>query len=190
MRLARAKPTVGRAHVLTWTSCVVALLATGFRGDGTLSAQPPIPAHLDILLATIEEQPPVDPSNVAARNVVLRMRLAGPVPSPCGPGFQAYGFLIDSDQNVTTGRPGPAFADLGVDARISASCNPVTGKFVSPLGPVTVNTAGTVLEIQTTVGILPSVDFDWIAFAQDGTRFTRLPDPGHARWTTFERVLY
>jgi hypothetical protein len=148
-----------------------------------------IPAYLDVLVANVQELPPIDATNVSNREVLLRIQLAEP------PGCRIaanYGFLIDADKNPATGTTDAAFLNLGIDARISARCDPRTGSFVSSVGSatVTVNPAdGTaLLEILTTVSQLPSVDFQWIAFAQENTFFTRVPDdpddPG--AWSTLE----
>ena len=155
----------------------------------TVRAFAQVPPQRDILSATIEEVPPIDGSNVPGRQVILRIEMAGALPNPCGPSFQAYGFLIDADMNMATGLTDPAFAGLGVDARISAGCNTGTGTFEGPQGS-TVRIAGpsaNIIEILTTVNRLPSLRFNWVAFAQDGIVLTRLPkEPDHGAWGTTE----
>ena len=153
-----------------------------------------VPAHLDILSATIEEVPPLDPKDVLNRAIVLRLEVAGV--SRCGGGVQplVYGFLIDTDKDTASGVADEFTDPLGVDARISAECDPDTSRFVSPLGPVTVaidsGTGITTVEIRTTVGLLPSVDFSWIAYAEEGTLLTRLPVQGsNGAWATIEVLM-
>jgi hypothetical protein len=147
------------------------------------------PPHLLILFANIAELPPIDSQDVANRQVVLRIQLAQ---TPSCTSRTNYGFLIDADKSAATGATDPAFSNLGIDARISARCDPRTGSFVSSVGPVTITvdavTGTALLEILTTVSRLPSVDFQWIAFAQEDTLFTRLPeDPNEpGAWATLE----
>jgi hypothetical protein len=122
---------------------------------------------------------------------VLRITLASTPVCTAATGFLVYGFLIDADRDASTGLTGAPFADLGADARVSARCDPATGAFSSGVGPVTVTTdpasGDGILEIVTTVGNLPSISFDWIAFAQEGSRFVRLPEePRHGTWAILE----
>jgi hypothetical protein len=144
-----------------------------------------VPPHRDIVSATIEEVPPIDGGTVAVRVVTLRIELAGPLPSPCTSSSQSYGFLLDADRNQATGLADPAFAGLGVDARISATCNPGTGFFAGPAGS-TVTVTGpnaNIIEISTIVRQLPSLRFSWAAFVQEGLFVTRLPkEPDHGAW--------
>ena len=150
------------------------------------------PPHLDILTAVIREEPPIDPTDVASRVIVLEIELAGSPDCSANP-FIAYGALMDVDEDPLTGLADPAFASLGVDARISAECDTATGLFVSNAGTVNVvNDPGgtTVLSITTTVANLPAVEFHWIAFAWDNTDLTRLPaSPDIAKWATTERRI-
>ncbi len=164
-------------------------------GDHDVSAQPQVPVHLDILSAGVEEVPPIDPENVPGRGVALRIELAGAPTCDASTGFLAYGFLVDSDADPATGTTDVAFEPLGVDARLSAECDPATGEFVSPLGVVAVTTdaasGSTTIEILTTVGLLPAIKFNWIAFAHENTSFTRLPkEPSYGAWGTHEISLY
>jgi hypothetical protein len=151
------------------------------------------PPHLDILSATVEEQPPIYAASAPSRTVVLRLELAGAVPSPCGPDAQEYGFLIDSDRDRLTGVTAAEFEDLGVDAKVAATCDPGSGLFVGPAG-TTVSVTGpssNILEIRTTVQRLPSLDLSWIAFAREGTLLLRLPEaPAHGGWATHEISLF
>ena len=160
---------------------------TSILGATGASAQPP--AHLDIRSAVIVELPPIDSSDVANRRVVLRIEVTGSPTCGAGVGFLAYGFLIDADKNASTGLRGAALENLGVDAEVSARCDPATGHFHSPVGTVVLGhgSAGTLIEIATTVQFLPSIDFRWIAFAQESSRFFRLPrEPGHGAWFIHE----
>ena len=106
-----------------------------------------------------------------------------------------YGFLIDSDRDPTTGEKDVAFASLGVDARVSAECDPSTGTFFSPLGDVDVgfdpDEQSTRVDIVTTVQLLPSVDFYWIAFAYEEPMLIRVPEaPEIATWAISEIRLF
>lgn len=151
------------------------------------------PAHLDILSAVIREEPPLDAASIPPRTVVVELVLAGaPVCDPSTP-FLAYGVLIDSDQDPLTGVTDPAYDALGVDARISADCDGGTGVFSSNAGAVSLtgDPGGTAtVTITLTVADLPRVQFDWLAFAQEGGDLTRLPAaPEYATWTILERSL-
>jgi hypothetical protein len=173
-----------------------ALQTTETRAGGSVILSLP-PAHLDILSAGIHEVPRDynfhQRDDVPTRQVVLTLTLAGaPVCDGTTP-FLVYGFLIDKDMDVATGVADPAFGDLGIDARICATCNPGDGSFTSPLGPVTVTTdpgtGQTTIEILTTVAMLPSIEFDWIAFVQEGSVFYRLPAlPDYQSWSIRERA--
>jgi hypothetical protein len=154
------------------------------------------PAYLDILSASMVELSPevpgVHPDDVVNRKLALRMELAGAPPCAPGPSFLGYCFLLDTDKDPLTGTTHPAFGDLGIDARICAECDPAAGSFKSPLGEVTISTdpgtGVTTVEILTMVGLLPSIDFRWIAAAQEDSTFVRLPAlPEYEEWTTLER---
>ena len=178
--------TVGRASALRF----LFLLCVATPG-GTALAQ--VPSHLDIVSATIEELPPIDPASVPGRGVALRVEVNG-VPV-CGPatGFLAYGFLVDVDSDPATGVSLPAFEGLGIDARVTATCDAAAGVFVSPVGAVTVlpGAGTTTITIQGLVAQLPSLGFRWIAFAQEGTTFSRLPQaPSYSYWTTHEKGVH
>jgi hypothetical protein len=168
---------------------------TSLQQNRAIATSHQLPNHLDILSASIEELPPIDAANVADRKIVFRIDVADAPPCAPSTGFLAYGVLIDADKDPTTGATDPAFADLGVDARASAECDPATGVFVSDMGAVSVTTdiatGATRIEILTTGKLLPSVDFQWIAFAQEGASFTRLPaEPNAGRWAIHERALF
>lgn len=157
------------------------------------SAQAQVPPHLDILSATIEELPPIDPANVPGRGVVLRLEVSGtPVCGP-GTGYLAYGIVIDTDSDPATGVSLPAFEGLGVEARVTATCDPVAGAFFSSVGSVSVlpGPGTTLIEIRSTVSLLPALGFRWIASAQEGSTFSRLPQaPDYSFWTTHEKGVH
>jgi len=182
MRMRRVpRGVTGVVRLLLWT-CLV---------SGAAQAQ--VLPHLDIASATIQELPPIDRDNVPGRAVALRLVLNGVPVCNAATGFLAYGFLIDADSNPSTGLSDVAFDDLGVDARVTATCDPTAGVFVSPIGIVAFipGPGISTIEIRTTVERLPTLGFRWIAFAQDNLAFTRLPQaPGHAHWTTHEKGVF
>jgi hypothetical protein len=176
----------GPVRTLRLLPLLVALAA-----GGAVSAQ--VPPHLDILSATIEELPPIDRENVPGRGVALRLVVSGAPPCHAGTGVLAYGFLVDADSDPATGLTGVPFDDLGVEARLTATCDPVSGFFWSPLGTVTLTpgTGTTTIEIRTTVERLPSLGFRWVAYAEENATFSRLPQsPEYAYWTTFEKGVF
>ncbi len=152
-----------------------------------------VPPHLDILSATVREVPPLNPASVGPRVVIVAVTVAGAPPcSPSSP-FGSYGVFVDADLDPATGLADPIFAPLGVDARLTAACDPASGLFTSPAGPVTL-TAGpggsTVVSIRSTASKVPSIDFRWIAFARDDDDLTRLPaSPEAGRWAIIERMI-
>jgi hypothetical protein len=158
----------------------------------SLASTAVVPAYRDILSASIIEENP-ESLPVKDRPVRLTVELAAQPPCTVANTDLSYGFLVDSDQISSTGSTLAVFAPLGVEAMLTARCNPVTQLYSSTLGAVTVTqTVSTtwLLEILTTNDSLPSVDFYWIAFAREGGSFNRLPQPpGFSRWTTFERGL-
>ena len=152
-----------------------------------------IQPHLSIISADIVELE-YNPDDVKNRPVEFYLIVQG---SPqCSPktGILNYGFLIDSDKNNQTGISYQALNDLGVDAHISLSCDPSTGLFTSPLGQVTIEdtTNGeTKISILTEVGLLPSIDFNWIAYAQEDSLFIRVPENGtHGYWSIIENLMW
>lgn len=168
----------------------VSVLLLGLAQAGAWAQVAP---HLDILSCGIEELPPIDRENVPGRVVVLRLEINGtPV---CGPttGHLAYGFLIDADSNLGTGHPLPPFDPLGVEARITAICDPASGTFTSRVGVVSVipGPGSTTIEIRTTVQNLPSLVFRWVAFAQEDMILSRLPQaPDYGHWLVHEKGVY
>lgn len=166
---------------------VVGALAPGDDVD----AQGAAPPYLDILSAGIREQAPIDSGTVSARVVLLRVEVAEQAASLCGAAVRRYGFLVDADRQPSTGQTAAAFPGLGIDAQLFAECN--GGAWSSPLGAVTVqpNASGTgsVIQIQTAAGLLPSGEFNWVAFARQGSRVTRLPASGAGYWTIAERAI-
>ena len=160
---------------------------------GTVVAEMP-PRHLAMLSATIEELPPLG-WEISGRKVALSIEVAGaPECSVDHPDLN-YGFLIDADRNEGTGAHPAAFAGLGVDAKVTAHCDPERGVFISPAGSVTVapspdgNTF--MIQIVTVVDQLPAIRFRWIAYAAEKTNFVRLPEsPFVAAWAIYELMLY
>ncbi len=151
------------------------------------------PSHIEIVYAQIAEVGLTDPTRIVGRPVTIRIELAAsPVCDMTSTGL-AYGILVDADKNVRTGFRHDATGGLGIDARISATCDPTTGTFTSAVGDVTASTQpdGTgVVEIMTTADNLPSVDFNWVAYAAEGGQFFRLPGgEDHATWAVFEVTL-
>jgi len=155
------------------------------------------PAHLDILAAGIQEVARDynfhQRDDVPTRQVLLTFTVAGPPTCDATTGFLGYCFLIDKDRDPGTGVTNPVLDDLGIDARMCATCDPASSSFTSPLGPVTVTTdpatGETTIEILTTAAMLPSVEFDWIAFAEHDSVFCRVPAiPDHESWMIFERM--
>jgi hypothetical protein len=150
---------------------------------------------MDIVIARIQEGAPLDHRSAADRPVTLSLEIkAQPVCSQDQPNL-IYGFLIDSDKDAQTGAIDPAFARLGIDARVSAECDPSTGEFVSRIGRVELgmnpNTGTSTIDIHTEVGKLPSVDFYWFAFTHDDPLFIRAPEePGFMAWSIHERALH
>jgi len=160
-------------------------------GGGVVLAQ--VPPHLDIASATVEELPPIDRENVPGRTAVVRLVVSGAPVCNAATGFLVYGVLVDADSNPATGVTDPAFDGLGVEARVTATCDPAAGVFVSPIGTVTLTLGVGIatIEIRTTVEKLPSLDFRWIAFAQENAMFSRLPQaPGFGHWTTTEKGVF
>ena len=162
--------------------------------DGTeVFASSHIPSHLSIVSANIYEIEFL-PNDVANRHVVFDIQVESTPSCKSDTGFLVYGFLIDSDKNSQTGNTIQAFNDLGVDAQISIFCDPSTQTFSSPLGPVNIfqdSTNVTHLQIITTVGLLPSVDFNWIAFVEEDSLLIRFPGSGfHNHWAIMEILLW
>jgi hypothetical protein len=179
----------GKSAILL--SCV---LAVQFFLPVFARAAGPAPGHLDIREAVLIEQEPMDPADVAARGVVMRIAVVEAPSCTAGTGFLSYGLLIDSDRNPVTGAAPDEFKPLGIDARISLECDPGSGTFTSPLGTVSVSadpgTGFTLLELSTTVGQLPSVNFFYLAYAQEDATLTRLPEPSDfGAWKTIEQFL-
>ena len=170
---------------------VVAILTALGLFTASAAAAGQVPAYLDILSANIVELPPIDSASVPARAVLLSLTLAGAPSCTPSTGYLAYGFLIDADKDAGTGLGPGAFQPLGVDAQAVALCDQGTSTFRSLLGDVTLATdpmtGNTTLAIQSVVAKLPSLDLHWIAYAQEGSQFIRLPAaPGHSAWATHE----
>jgi len=132
---------------------------------------------------------------VGSREVILQMELAGEPTCTTATSWLGYCFLIDSDKNGTTGTIHTAYGSLGIDARICVEYDVSTCAFTSTLGTATVTTdpetGVATLEITTTVDQLPSIDFYWIAAAQQDSAFVRLPAvDDYGAWTTLERSMH
>jgi hypothetical protein len=183
-----------RRGVLAAVGTGIAVTTTWFTlsAAGTPRTPSDVSPQIDVQSATIDQISPIDPRAVPQREVVLSIEVAEAPTCTSQTGYLSYGFLIDSDLDPATGPSADAFAGLGVDARMNATCDPATGAFAVPAGmTVTVtptSNGGATVEIHTTVGSLPSVEFDWIAFAQKDSTFVRLPAaPEHGTWSTSER---
>ncbi len=162
------------------------LLATPVYGTA------PRTGHLDIISAQLVETGKFKWGKVVGRGVDIRIEVAE-APDCSGPVTNlAYGILIDSDKDQTTGfrKPNRLGKYLGVDAEVTALCIPSGGGFFSLFGPVTISTTSdgtTIIQISTTVDILPSVDFHYVAFATDSGRFVRAPNKKKlGAWAIFE----
>jgi hypothetical protein len=184
--------------------------------------------RMRILSATIEELLPYDSENVGKRDVVFRLDVLQKGHNGVQNHAISYGFFIDADRNSATGETGRRlgshnsprnFYPLGVDARVSAEYD-ADGNLFSPLGPVVatnIPAGGTSIppgwqvvrvEIYSTIDLLPSVNFHWIAYVLEGQQFIRLPASPHsqqrisiddditigpsgaASWATFEITKY
>lgn len=173
---------------------VILVLVVLVSAAGGAFAQTP-PPHLDILSARIREVPPIDPTDILGRTVVIELTLAGSPTCTGSSPFTVYGVLIDSDLDPNTGITNPAFDPLGVDARLTAKCDQATSAFISEAGPVIVSPPGpggeSLLTITTTVAAMPAIEFEWIAIAVETADLTRLPEaPDPALWAIHERRVW
>lgn len=166
---------------------IVAVLAAWIparQGDAAAA----IPPHLNILSAQIVETPPIDPDSAATRGVSVLIELQGAPDCASATEPLGYGILIDSDRRSSTGAKILGDVNFGADARISAECS--GSNLVSPGRTVNVTTDGatghTTVEIQTTVGELPSVHFRWAPYAEQGTAFYRVQGPIWSEWLISE----
>lgn len=142
------------------------MAAAGFAARAQAAASP----HLRLVDAEIEETGTVVPGQAAARQSRLWIELEDAPTCGAQDGNLRYGFLVDADDDPATG---VFVAGLGIDARITATCDPPTGTFTSPAASVSID--GDTLNMLMPVGLLPSVEFSWIAFGQDAQTLTRLP---------------
>jgi hypothetical protein len=173
------------------TRTLLLLLLAGGAGWGDAAAQSTLPPMPRIVGADVEDVGPYRP-DIARRSVRFGISLADA--AACGPatGPVEYGLLIDADRSKTTGVSYAALDPLGIDARIVMRCDPRTGRFTSPIGNVRVRADAGVsrIEIETTVGRLPSVDFFWSPYAAVNGRLWLLADrPRHSRWAILERSI-
>lgn len=167
------------------------LLLAGGAGLAEAAAQTTPTPPPRIVGADVEDIGAYRP-DIARRSVRFGISLADA--ATCGPasGPVEYGLLIDADRSKTTGVFDAALDPLGIDARIVMRCDPRTGRFTSPIGNVSVRAVAGVsrIEIETTVGRLPSVDFFWAPYAAVNGRLWLLADrPRHSRWAILERSL-
>ena len=173
------------------TRTVLFLLLAGGASLGEAAAQTPPPPMPRIVGADVEDIGSYRP-DIARRSVRFGISLAAA--ATCGPasGPVEYGLLIDADRSKATGVVDAALDPLGIDARIVMRCDPRTGRFASPIGDVRVRVVAGVsrIEIETTVGRLPSVDFFWAPYAAVNGRLWLLADaPRHSRWAILERSI-
>lgn len=154
------------------------------------------PPYLRVLAATIAEGPPFEAAAIANREVRFRLAIAGAPPCGAGQPDVAYDFLIDGRPWQRRGVILHSVPEIQPGARLSLSCDRVSGRFVSSIpGVVTVGPsddapAAYALEVRTRLGELPAVEFAWVAMAREGDRFTRLPEAGSfGVWRIYERAL-
>lgn len=146
-------------------------------------------ASLNLQAATIEELVPFT-GNVSDRSVRLTLKLAGAPNCSSQASSLRYGFLFDSDLDEGTGQQSEAFAGLGVDTQIVASCNTATGSFESTSGTVSLITSedgSAELRIDATLKDLPALQLRYVAYAFENNQFVRLPAaPNAAAWAYYE----
>ncbi len=175
---------------------VLALMLVSLAGLVAAPGASELPGHLDVLSAEVVELGNIDKfRRVKGRQVAIRIELAEMPECTNSAEALSYGIFIDADKDPNTGlADNQAFGrSFGVDAQAAAHCAPLSGDFVSPLGPVTLGPTarGTVLlEILTRVEMLPSVDFHWLGFALEGfDQLVRVPGGNdHGHWAIFEIV--
>ena len=173
---------------MTTRTVLFLLLASGLGVDA--AAQTP-PTVSRIVGGDVEDVGDYVP-DIARRRVRFGIALAGTAACDQTTGPVEYGLLIDADRNKATGRFDAALDPLGIDARIVMRCDPRTGRFTSPIGNVRVRAVAGVsrIEIETTVGRLPSVDFFWAPYAAvDGRIWLLTNRPRHSRWAILERSI-
>lgn len=170
------------------------VLLSGCGSDETTPTDAAVPAHLQILAASVESRRGSGDVDRAARPVTIRLVMAAEPPCAGDPGFE-LGVLVDADADLGTGETGEAFEGLGVDAKLAIRC--VGGRLTSDVGAVTVAPADAVgksveLRVATTVADLPSLRFRWVAYAHDGADgMVRLPEAPHASaWELDELWTY
>jgi hypothetical protein len=156
--------------------------------SGSDASAPAIAGYLDIASARFDELGPIDFGHPNGREVRVRIEVESAIVCDADHA-PSYGVLIDSDLDESTGASNAAFRGLGVDARITAACDPSTGTFSSAAGDVNVD--GNAIEITTSVDRLPSVELLFAAYAREGTSFVRLPAGSDVRrFTIIERAMF
>lgn len=146
------------------------------------------PAYRNIISGEVIEMPPIDPTDTATRQVIVRLVIEAAPDCNTSPTL-VYGALIDSDRTTSTGTKITGIPNFGADARISAEC--VSGSLVSPGRTVNVTvdggTGNATIDIQTTVGELPSVYFKFAPYAQEGTSLEHVTGQTWGVWTITEK---
>jgi hypothetical protein len=174
---------------------LVPLAGASLLASRAMSVQTERPAHLNLLLAEIREQGDVRWGEPSSREVVFRVVVAGRPPCDARNADLEYTFLIDSDRSTATGMRVEPFGKLGLDARVSMTCDPARGAFTSRMGTVTVEPArerpgAFRVQLVTSVEKLPSLEFYWIAVARDGEALAKLPDTNdYGVWGILELAL-
>ena len=128
---------------------------------------------------------------VVGLSIVLDSLPTCPAPDGRAPTF---GFLLDTDDDPTTGLVHASLPGVGADARVSVTCNPDTGNFEAPQGTAVLtedpDSGKASLDVWTRVRHLPAVEFRWFAYATDRNVMTRVPKAaGGARWSILERAF-
>jgi hypothetical protein len=173
---------------LSALSVVTMTAATG------MTAAPHQAASAVLLEANIDEQPPIDFRRIASRRVVLSFVVGAAPVCPSSGGGPSFAFLIDADRNARSGAATKAFPGLGIDFQISVRCD-ASGQLVSTLGSATVRRVEGAperwaIDVTTTVGALPSVQFLWVAISREGNRVQRLPAGDRVgQWSILELVI-
>lgn len=162
---------------------------------GIVAGEPQRGNAAGLLEAQISEQPPIDFRTRGTRKVVLSFVVgAAPECTAAAAAGPRYAFLIDADRNLQTGTRTASFPELGIDSQVAVQCG-ANGRFTSTLGSAAVRqiagaTGRWAIDVSTTVGALPSVEFLWVAIARDGNRVHRLPASGRVgTWGILELVI-
>jgi hypothetical protein len=163
------------------------------RAERATSAEQSPPPHLRLLRAEIAEGPPYDHSRMAERRVTFRIALAARPPCEPGRAGTRYTFVVSAFPWLSGSLRLEAVPEIPAHAKIEFACDPSSREWRSGLAPgrVTVRQAGaeTMLELTTSLGELPAVEFHWVALASDGEIYMRTPGRGRvALWRIRERI--